>query len=113
MCKVSCKNFDVINIYRSNGADTVKFLSDLGKLASGKKPCFLVGDFNVNYLKESHHPIVKKIVSCGFKQVVAHPTHEAGGLLDHVYLKNIPFQPEILIDFPFYSDHAQVRVIKP
>ena len=113
MCKVSCKNFDVINIYRSKDADNAHFLKDLGQLAKGPKPCFLVGDFNINVLKESLHPVVKKISSCGFQQLVGYPTHSAGGLLDHVYVENIPFQPDIGINFPFYSDHANVTVVKP
>ena len=66
ICKVSSKNFDVINVYRSKGAETAHFLNDLGKLASGRKPCFLVGDFNINFLKEGQHPIVLKITSCAF-----------------------------------------------
>ena len=113
ICKVSSKNFDVINVYRSKGAETVHFLNDLGKLASGQKPCFLVGDFNINFLKEGQHPIILKITSCGFRQIVSLPTHTAGGLLDHVYVKNIPFQPQININFPFYSDHAHVAIVKP
>ena len=113
MCKVSCKNFDVVNIYRSQGAVSKDFISDLGKLAAGKKPCFLVGDFNINFLEESHHPIIKKILSCGFRQIVDSPTHSAGGLLDHAYVKNIPFEPKAAINFPFYSDHAHVSIIKP
>ena len=113
MCRVSCKNFDVINIYRSQDADNPDFLKDLGKLAQGPKPCILVGDFNINFLKESHHPIVKKILSCGFQQLVTFPTHSAGGLLDHIYVKRIPFQPEVIINFPFYSDHAHVTAMKP
>ena len=113
MCKVSCNTFDVINVYRSKEAETVQFLNDLGKLASGPKPCFLVGDFNINIFNEAQHPIVRKISSCGFQQIVSSPTHLAGGLLDHAYVKKIPFQPQIAINFQFYSDHAHVALIKP
>ena len=113
MCKVSCKNYDVINLYRSQHADNASFLKDLGQLAQGPKPCFLVGDFNINIFKEPHHPVVRKISKCGFQQLVDSPTHSAGGLLDHVYVKKIPFQPAVEASFSFYSDHAYVTVMKP
>ena len=113
MCKVSCKNYDVINLHRSQHADNASFLKDLGQLAQGPKPCFLVGDFNINIFKEPHHPVVRKISKCGFQQLVDSPTHSAGGLLDHVYVKKIPFQPAVEASFSFYSDHAYVTVMKP
>ena len=113
MSKVSGKNFDLVNVYRSQGANKTDFLRDLGSLVQGIKPCFIVGDFNVNFLQEPKDPIINKITSNGFKQIVMDPTHIEGGLLDHVYIRRIPFEPHVYLNFPFYSDHAAVSVVKP
>ena len=113
MQKVSCNNYDVINVYRSKEANRMDFLNDLGSLARGPKPCFIVGDFNIDYLKDPNNSIIQKISSCDFQQIVEEPTHSAGGLLDHVYVKNSPWLPDISINFPFYTDHAAIAIIKP
>ena len=111
--RVSCNNYDVINVYRSKDANKRDFLNDLGSLAGGAKPCFIVGDFNIDFLKHPNDSIIQKILSCGFRQVVAVSTHTEGGLLDHVYIRRIPWDPEIRINFPFYTDHAAVSILKP
>ena len=84
-----------------------------GSLARGAKPCFIVGDFNVDFLKDPKDSIITKISSCGYKQIVTVSTHSAGGLLDNVYIKNIPWEPMVVINFPFYTDHAAVAIVKP
>ena len=89
MSKVSNGNLDIINIYISRGASKAEFLKHLGNLAKGSKNCFIVGDFNVDFLHEPKDAVVSKILSCGFKQIVPHPTHLEGGLLDHIYHKGL------------------------
>ena len=111
--RVSCQFYDVINVYRSQNANKNEFLRDLGSLARGGKPCFIVGDFNIDILKFPQDPVLVKISSCGFEQIVHGSTHAAGGLLDHVYIKKVPWKPNVSIRFPFYSDHALVFVQKP
>ena len=53
MSKVTSEDFDVVNIYCSKGANKNEFLRDLGSLASAPRPCFIVGDFNINFLNQS------------------------------------------------------------
>ena len=113
ICRVSCKNYDVVNLYRSQNADQSNFIKDLGTLARGSKPCFILGDFNIDLLKNPNDRLSEKISSCGFRQIVKNATHDLGGLLDHVYIKRIPWEPEVTINFPFYSDHAIVKLSKP
>ena len=113
ICRVSCKNYDVVNVYRSQNADQSNFIKDLGTLARGSKPCFILGDFNIDLLKNPNDRLSEKISSCGFRQIVKNATHDLGGLLDHVYIKRIPWEPEVTINFPFYSDHAIVKLSKP
>ena len=113
MSKVSSEEFDIVNIYCSKGANKTEFLKDLGSLASAPRPCFIVGDFNINFLRDPKEQIIKKILSCGFKQIVNYPTHKAGGLIDHVYIKRLSWQPHTMINFPYYSDHGAISIFKP
>ena len=111
--KVISKEFDVINIYLSHGANKSEFLSDLGKLANLTRPIFLVGDFNIDFLKNPNDAIVRKISLNRFKQIVSQPTHSEGGLLDHVYIKRLNFEIQIVVNFPYYSDHGAISVFSP
>ena len=106
--RVSSNALDVINVYISRGADKRQFLKDLSSLAKGTKPCIIAGDFNIDFLKTANELIISQIISNGFKQVVTLPTHEKGGLIDHVYVKNVPDKVEVVLSFPFYSDHAAI-----
>ena len=113
MSKVSSSEVDVINVYCSQGFHKANFLKDLGTLVCGKKQCFIVGDFNINFLTQNEDLVIKKIISSGFKQIVSLPTHIAGSLLDHVYIRNPSADYQVEINFPFYSDHAAISVIQP
>ena len=110
--KVSSAEVDVINVYCSQGFNKTSFLKDLGALASGRKQCFIVGDFNINFLSQNEDLVIKKIISSGFKQIVTLPTHIAGSLLDHVYIRNSAVEYKIEVNFPFYSDHAAISIIQ-
>ena len=113
--KVSSKNFDIVNVYCSHGMNKAQFLRDIGSLLRGVKPTFIVGDFNINFLHDPKDSIIQKITSNGFKQIVEDPTHVEGGLLDHVYIRGVPFEfkPHIQIDFRHYTDHGAITIIKP
>ena len=108
--RVSTNNHHIINLYISRGANKREFLQDLGALAKGNKPCIIVGDFNINFLESPNELIITQITSNGFHQIVTLPTHEKGGLIDHVYIKNVREQIEVSLNFPFYSDHAAILV---
>ena len=101
---------NVINIYISRGASKRDFLKDLGALAKGTKPCIIVGDFNIDFLNMPNELIITQIMSNGFTQIVTSPTHDKGGLIDHVYVKNVIENIEVHLSFPFYSDHAAILI---
>ena len=112
MSKVSDGNVHIINIYISRGANKAEFLQHLGNLAKGSKNCFIVGDFNIDFLRNSREPIIKTITSKGFTQIITAPTHLSGGLLDHIYMKYPEHVIEFHVDFPFFSDHALISIIE-
>ena len=112
MSKVSDGKVDIINIYISRGANKAEFLQHLGNLAKGSKNCFIVGDFNIDFLRNSNEPIIRTITSKGFTQMISTPSHLSGGLIDHIYVKYPDHEFETDVDFPFFSDHALISVIE-
>ena len=109
--RVSNQKVNIINVYLSKGADKRAFLRDLGSLARGAKKSVIVGDFNIDYLKSPEDIVIKTILSCGFKQIVSSPTHEKGGLINHIYIKNITSPVDVAMYFPFYTDHAALSIV--
>ena len=108
--KVSSANFDVINVYCSQSLNKAEFLRDLGSLAGPLRTGFIVGDFNIDFFQDQKDAIVSKILSRGFQQLVDHPTHMEGGLLDHVYHKGLSWEPKVDLQFPYYTDHSLISV---
>ena len=108
--RVSSDTLNVINLYLSRGANKRDFLKDLGALAKGAKPCIIVGDFNIDFLNKPNELIITQIMSNGFNQIVTSPTHDKGGLIDHVYIKNVIEKVEVHLSFPYYSDHASILI---
>ena len=79
---------DVINVYRSVGAENNAFVEDLvGMITSGKQTLIL-GDFNICYISEFSNLVFQELRSKGFKQLVKHPTHMEGRLIDLVFFLN-------------------------
>ena len=113
ICKVSNADLDVINIYRSQDANTGDFLDDLKDLIDDNesRPCIIIGDFNWNYHQRQGNRAINQIELWNFHQIIADSTHIGGGLLDHVYLRNLPLHTEALINFPFFSDHAAISIV--
>ena len=112
--KISSETLDVVNVYRNWNENTSQdsFLKDLQNLTSGQRLCYVVGDFNVDILKSHTHQICSMLKDNGFEQIISSSTHEGGGLIDHVYVKNITGGklPVVSLSFPFYTDHAAIAI---
>ena len=76
--KISSEQLDILNIYRSQGADTHQFLSALVSLLNLYKDTLLVGDFNLPLLSSFSHPVIVQISKLGFNQLVSSATHDKG-----------------------------------
>ena len=109
MIKFSCKDIHVINVYRSQNANTTMFLDSLNSLIDGCDQYFIVGDFNID-ISNTFHPIVTSILSKGFRQLVQFPTHEQGGIIDHVYVRS-SIKVGLQDHWPYYSDHCANSVV--
>ena len=115
MCKVSNAVFDAINVYRSQDANSLDFLNDLKDLIGDNesRPCIIIGDFNWNYHQRNRNRAITEIESWNFDQVIKESTHTEGGLIDHVYTRNLPFDPNAIINFTYFSDHAAISIVSP
>ena len=109
MALFSSKSYHVINVYRSQGAETSLFIHNLNFLIRNLDDCTVVGDFNIDYLNTSH-PIFDFLLSNGFSQLVKCATHEQGSLLDCAFVKSLN-KHDFDLTWPYYSDHAGICVV--
>ena len=109
MALFSSNFYHVINVYRSEGADTPLFIRHLDFLISNLENCIIVGDFNLDLLTASH-PIIDFLLSNGFLQLVKCATHEQGSLLDYAFVKS-SLKHSYDLHWPYYSDHAGVCIV--
>ena len=85
IAKVTSEEYIIINIYRSSNTSSTRFIKDLYNLLEKSKETLIVGDFNICFLSEVHHPVIRFLISQGFQQLVKRPTQIEGRLIDHVY----------------------------
>ena len=81
---LSSSELDVISVYRSSNCKTA--IEHLCSLVTPNKSTIICGDFNICYNENRSHPLIQKLLSLGFEQVVRSATHIDGGLIDHVYV---------------------------
>ena len=110
MTKISSRNEDVINIYRSEGASSEQLIHDIKNLFNRKKKTFIVGDLNICYSKERFHRVLRALSSLGFKSMVQYPTHLSGGYIDHLHVYSPPdSEQEIKVKVQqqgvYFTDH--------
>jgi endonuclease/exonuclease/phosphatase (EEP) superfamily protein YafD len=72
-------------------------------------PIVIVGDFNVNVLKEPNNLLIKALASKDFCQVVRSPTHMSGSCIDHIYVLKDTACDTRVIPVP-YSQHAAIQI---
>ena len=103
-----------INIYRSSSGSIPEALTALKGLIDKSKPNLITGDFNLCFTKNGANSITKGLQDCGFKQLVTEATHIQGGLIDHVYWRDVRStrfeEPTVERYSPYYSDHDALMV---
>ena len=84
--KVTYDDFDVINIYRfSDGYNLSEFTSEILSLFDSSRRQIVLGDMNIDLLKNPNNLFSQSLQQRGFNQIVNRPTHVKGGLIDHIY----------------------------
>ena len=111
MTKITSGELDIINVYRSDRANTKSFIQDLLSLITFDKT-LIVGDFNLCFKSEANHSIFKSLR--GFYQLVKFPTHRHGRIIDLAFYSSskeqCPYEVEQLSSF--FSDHDVVGIYK-
>ena len=98
----------VIFIYASQNASKAEIIAIVATLCKERdNNTIILGDFNWNYLEEDNS-LKKFFKETGFHQLVKNPTHELGGLLDHVYVRGEECKISLLQKARYYSDHDAV-----
>ncbi len=75
----------------------------------------IIGDVNLDYNEKQNHQFIKYLEERNFKQIIKKPTHEKGGLIDHIYInkslqekKSFSSQRSV-----YYSDHDCITLHIP
>ena len=111
--KVLSEEIDIINIYRSSGAENINFVEDLCGLVTSGKQTIILGDFNLCFASENSNQVFQALKSMGFQQLVKHPTHIEGRLIDLVFF----FSPDPSAYFDvqqqahWFTDHDLIQVV--
>ena len=113
MTKIAVFDINVINVYRSENANTKTFLKDLIDIIDGKQS-IIVGDFNLCFVSQNVHPIFKFFKECGFLQLVKNPTHMKGRMIDLVFVDDDIFLDDVKFvlkqQSPFFNDHDVISI---
>ena len=100
---------NIINIYRSQGANNSELLKDLGRIMDKAKPTIICGDINLCFVKQRNNEVVRTLEEQGFQQLIREASHIGGGHIDHVYsnLDQKIFKITIMMYSPYYTsrDH--------
>ena len=112
--KLGSEQLDIINVYRSEGAETKNFLKDLFGLICSKKQTLIVGDFNLCYLSAISHQLFQAFHSKGYQQLVKVPTSSKGRLIDLAFIS--PSESDVYYEVrqqsQFFTDHDLIEVIE-
>ena len=111
LTKLTSFNMIIIDVYRSNCADTNMFLADIHNIID-KKKTLIIGDFNLCCLTETNHPIFKCLNGCGFYQLVNSPTHIKRRKIDLIFTNSETEDENFKVtqQSPFFSDHDVIAI---
>ena len=114
--KATYDDFVILNVYRFSSTSKIdQFTLELIDFIDVAKTVLIVGDFNMNIMKISNSftkVLEEDFEGVGFKQLVARPTHQEGGLIDHIYFLSTKNSCKFYESYPvFWSDHNCQTVI--
>ena len=106
--------FDLLSVYKFAEVSRMdEFTEQILEYVDLSRPVILIGDINIDLLKQPNNKFSKQLKGLGFVQLVNEATHISGGLLDHLYV----YFPqdghcELFKIHPlYYSDHDAVCCI--
>ena len=109
MTKVNSQFLTIINVYRTSNA-AEQFTHDLHAIIDEDRPTYIIGDFNIDFISQKENRVIKMLHAMGFMQLVKHPTHILGHLLDHFYSNSCSDNVSLHQESPYFSDHDILHV---
>lgn len=103
--KMTSEKLDVICVYRSNYSSFEHLYEKLMSILTMSKPTLICGDFNICILKNPNNFFSQSLAAQNFQQIIQYASHEKGGLLQHVYIRNVCNDFDIHFHSVYYSDH--------
>ena len=80
-------------------------------LLTNPEKTIILGDFNIDYLKQSSNQVVSWFEARNFVQIIQKPTHIKGGLINPVWVPSpLPDIVHYNIKSVFFSDHDMVQI---
>ena len=108
LIKATYEKFDILNIYRhSDDTNISSFAIEIISELDVSKTQIIVGDMNIDIRNVSSR-LTDALKERGFTQLVTRPTHDLGGLIDHVYFASPSPEHSCSIykyHTVFWSDH--------
>ena len=85
--------------------EKVKYVVD------SSRPTILCGDTNIDISRDKGQSFLDFMKNLGLTQLVQKPTHQSGGLLDHVYITSDLFEKvSVKQTGVFFSDHDMITI---
>ena len=104
LMKVSREDIEIVNVYRSQ--ECRDFQEKLNFVVDLSRPTIVCGDTNIDISKDSGKSFVEFMKKLGFTQLVTQPTHDRGGLLDHVWVTaDLVEKARVIQTAVYFSDH--------
>ena len=109
--KLDLEQCEIISLYRSQ-EEKGEIIHHISNMISVEIPTIILGDMNINLLKENNHPMIKCFEEMNFFQHVQFATHQQGGLIDLVFASHHFIQHRISVNQKgiYYSDHDCLHV---
>ena len=104
----------ILFVYLSKGVDITNLKEFMDKNFDMNKNIAIMGDFNQDGNDENCR-LIEFMKQTGFTQLIQDPTHEEGGLLDHIYVNQLLYEENVVVrtDPVYYSDHDIVTLLIP
>ena len=114
LTKITSEHQDIVNVYRSDGADDKSFQEDLFGLINSGKQSLVVGDFNICYQTQRSHPLFNAFQRKGYNQIVAAPTSYNGRLIDLAFISPVDSNVSYVTQqqAQFFTDHDLIEIIE-
>ena len=111
--KLRAKDIDLLNIYRSNGADHNLLIQALDDLIMEERPTIIIGDFNISFNENTPNMIKTFLKKNSFSELIKEPTHIEGNIIDQAMIKDTAkvnkYSSEV--QTMYYTDHRALAIL--